>query len=352
MPFMPSGKVKDGYIGLPPNKERDQQNSLAKQNLKSSTKVKNNTKVLSQHKRYIRDLQRQKQMEKLEYTVRQAKLNEEKAKFQEQQAKLRQILKDTTEYSDNEVTKLMDTTKPKTQNRAINKAHKHVKPKKTEIPAWARPQAEINEEGEEVEDLLSFAETLDFDKYIDDYEVREALAVIHSRVNELNDEEHSIAKDIAEDIRQENRAAIAKEREEVAPLLEKELAAKLQASVPVQHEKEWNASTRIDDDTYSNLGSLADSDVISHTSESINQIHSKRSTAQIAKKVSETPPTVKSPPSTISVEEKSKLVDTLISDIHKERAKKQATVVVTHSANHHHKPEVEQSNSRILLKLK
>jgi hypothetical protein len=37
----------------------------------------------------------------------------------------------------------------------------------------------------EIDDLLEFAYELDYEKYMEDYEVRQALAIIKDRVNEI-----------------------------------------------------------------------------------------------------------------------------------------------------------------------
>ena len=56
-------------------------------------------------------------------------------------------------------------------------------------PAWARTEEEQGAaEDEEVEDLLEFAENLDIDKYMDDYEFNEALAAAKARITELDEE--------------------------------------------------------------------------------------------------------------------------------------------------------------------
>jgi len=56
-------------------------------------------------------------------------------------------------------------------------------------PAWARTEEEEAEaEEDEVEDLLEFAENLDIDKYMDDYEFKEALAAAKARITELDED--------------------------------------------------------------------------------------------------------------------------------------------------------------------
>merc|ERR1711988_2069005 len=69
-------------------------------------------------------------------------------------------------------------------------------------PAWARTADEEAEaEEDEVEDLLEFAENLDIDKYMDDYEFNEALAAAKARITELDEEQLTEAGDVEDDNR-------------------------------------------------------------------------------------------------------------------------------------------------------
>lgn len=53
-------------------------------------------------------------------------------------------------------------------------------------PAWAQTEKEQEEAKEkEIDDLLEFAYELDYEKYMDDFEVRQALALIKDRVDEI-----------------------------------------------------------------------------------------------------------------------------------------------------------------------
>ena len=57
-------------------------------------------------------------------------------------------------------------------------------------PAWAQTQAQVEEDKEaEIDDLLEFAYELDYEKYMEDYEVRQALGIIKDRVKELTQED-------------------------------------------------------------------------------------------------------------------------------------------------------------------
>ena len=64
------------------------------------------------------------------------------------------------------------------------------KKRKAGKPAWATTEKEQEEQKEaEIDDLLEFAYELDYEKYMEDYEVRQALAIIKDRVQEMTKEE-------------------------------------------------------------------------------------------------------------------------------------------------------------------
>ena len=57
------------------------------------------------------------------------------------------------------------------------------KGKKKEKPMWAMTEKELEDQKEkEIDDLLEFAYELDYEKYMEDFEVRQALAIIKDRV--------------------------------------------------------------------------------------------------------------------------------------------------------------------------
>ena len=55
---------------------------------------------------------------------------------------------------------------------------------------WAMSEKDIEDEKEkEIDDLLEFAYELDYEKYMEDLDVRQALALIKDRVQELKKDE-------------------------------------------------------------------------------------------------------------------------------------------------------------------
>ena len=57
-------------------------------------------------------------------------------------------------------------------------------------PAWAITEKEQEKNKEdEIDELLEFAYDLDYDKYMDDFEVRQAFAIINDRVREIKEDQ-------------------------------------------------------------------------------------------------------------------------------------------------------------------
>ena len=60
------------------------------------------------------------------------------------------------------------------------------KTSKKSKPAWAMTENQLEEKKEaEIDDLLEFAYELDYEKFMDDFEVRQVFSIIKDRVNEI-----------------------------------------------------------------------------------------------------------------------------------------------------------------------
>ena len=66
----------------------------------------------------------------------------------------------------------------------------------------------------EVEDLIEFAFDLDYEKYMEDYEVRQALAIIKDRVDEIKKDEEW-KKNIADEWNKANEEQPAEDQKSV-----------------------------------------------------------------------------------------------------------------------------------------
>ena len=69
---------------------------------------------------------------------------------------------------------------------AFSQVQSSSKKKKSQKPAWAVTEKQKEDAKEaEIDELLEFAYELDYEKYMEEYEVRQALAIIKDRVNEI-----------------------------------------------------------------------------------------------------------------------------------------------------------------------
>jgi len=96
----------------------------------------------------------------------------------------------------NDATQVRETNHNNEQQEVLEKTRaRSAASSAKQKPAWARTeQEEEAAEDEEVEDLLDFAENLDIDKYMDDYEFQEALAAAKARITELDEGEEEGAE--------------------------------------------------------------------------------------------------------------------------------------------------------------
>eukprot|EP00743_Colponemidia_sp_Colp-15_P000844 GILK01000931.1.p1 GENE.GILK01000931.1~~GILK01000931.1.p1 ORF type:complete len:387 (-),score=94.14 GILK01000931.1:794-1903(-) len=154
-PFL-SAVVAKEQAGLPPTRK-----------LRPEVKRTKKT-VLHRHKQWLRELQKQKK--ELQATDQE---NQEK-----QEGKKKEDKKKDNKKKEDKKAKVVEG-----ENKVDTKK------KKSKKPAWALTEAE-NEmlEDEEATSLINFATTLDIDNYISDMEVRNALAVVKSRVDEIERE--------------------------------------------------------------------------------------------------------------------------------------------------------------------
>ena len=72
-----------------------------------------------------------------------------------------------------------------------SKSATKLKPKKgKQRPAWAiTKKMEEEEKEKEIDDLIEFAYDLDYEQYMEDYEVRQALAIVKDRIDEIKKDE-------------------------------------------------------------------------------------------------------------------------------------------------------------------
>lgn len=195
----------DEPIGWNPTKK------LLPRDLKRKKKVDPNNALLK-HKKFLKGLEEQKVREKEEKEREDAEKEDKVNKFKENAEKQRKKIQDLKktggnvaegngvgeeeyeEYSPerpSEVVaarpaKLTEENLKKSEAALSQKSKPASKQSKAARPAWALTEKDVEDQKEkEIDDLLEFAYELDYEKYMDDFEVRQALAIIKDRVNEI-----------------------------------------------------------------------------------------------------------------------------------------------------------------------
>lgn len=168
-------------------------------------KKKDSNSILTRHKRYLKMLQEKKLIEKLENENEENQKKETMKKFKEQTAQQRKKIKNLKTDKQDNATTANKKKNPEEEKKAVakltkenlarneeqysqkSKASKKADKKK---PAWAKTEQQLKqEEDEEIDDLIEFAYDLDYEKYMEDLEVRQALALIKERVEEIKKDE-------------------------------------------------------------------------------------------------------------------------------------------------------------------
>eukprot|EP00667_Euglena_gracilis_P017358 EG_transcript_18285 len=210
-PFLPPGAAGDD-LGLPPSADQLQRLQQVRKGV--HPKKKGNA-VLTQHRRALKALNDQKLQERVEAVESALEEQQRWERFQQKQAQLRQTMLTGGTPAELEGTvgeagrskpsprgteRLPPVAPPPVSHVRSPPAPGHeeagkakakaAKAKKAAKPKWAMTEEEaIDAELEETDDLVRFAASLDFEKYLDDYEIREALSVMKERVEELKAEE-------------------------------------------------------------------------------------------------------------------------------------------------------------------
>merc|ERR1711871_91324 len=197
---------------------------------KQKVKRKKKETALTKHKKWLAELQRKKDELELQYTVEVIKNVESKDNFMESEGKIRKKTKEIIHKGDKErpeeksvaaaESKDSNVTSSETKGAKVPtlpaiipaasssslspKAQGVESPSKGEKgvlknrPAWSfAREEEANEaaqlaaeskEEEEADDLLQFAEGLDFEKYMDDVEIKTMMEMVSRRIQELEKE--------------------------------------------------------------------------------------------------------------------------------------------------------------------
>jgi hypothetical protein len=192
VPFISRVTVKE-QLGINPAAKPVQQPSRPKKSLE----------ILSRHKQWLYQLQKQKD----------ELIQKEAEKSKAQEAKLEKMKKKYLGKKSAE--NVLETSEKPEKSKKVEKSEKSEKLTEKNLkllenekkPKWAltEEQAE-NLEELEVDDLLQFVQDLDYDKFIEDLEVRQALEIVKERVEEIKQDKNWKEK-IAEKFNEEKSEA-------------------------------------------------------------------------------------------------------------------------------------------------
>ena len=275
-PFLPAGNSagEHRYFGLQPTAEQRSRWELSK-SLCQSAKASRNTAALSKHRRWLKSFcQAVKQM-KMDQVEDQLKDSEKNQRIREKQGELRRARNEpppcVSESTNQQPQEIVHQEQPKKESKLKKK------------PKWALTEDEaLDVELSQHDDLLQFAKCLDFEKFINDYEVKEALSILRERVSEISGGAPEAAKEKNDDVMSEFplqnsstavAASVKRKKEEVC-------------SDPA-HDSDWNGSIKVGDKVRHAMSteSLALAEKVLAQSESMRHIHTKQSLAKLLQDV-------------------------------------------------------------------
>ncbi|KAL0477597.1 laminin subunit alpha [Acrasis kona] len=365
-PFMPSGNfIDERHTGFPPAREREESNVVAKMRLEERRKLeKEEGNVHVKHKRWLREYSEAVQSDKLDEIESNLLKETKKQKFMETQAMLRKALVDTLEVDEQQAEKMLKTNKSNliktttTLKQAVHEANKSKNKKIKEKPVWAMSEKEAEEvEDKEVDDLLNFASNLDFEKFMEDEEVKEAVNVIKTRVKELEGEvmkeekeEENLRKIEAHEQLIQDRLQRAQERAAERANLEDDNMSVSSGSV--YHEQEWNSSTKTTKDEKDKINAMKVAENIIKNDSNIGRVHSKSSLSNVLDNA-------RSETSSVSSHSENKKIKELMSELSALQTglanRAHVVPIMTHDHNHQKEAvpsQVGNDGHRVLVKLK
>ena len=212
-----------------------------------------NLEILNRHKKWLLQLQ-QRKTQLTEVDQKKALDDQEKRrKIAEQAAKKRQLIlgqEDAPKASpppENPVSTLRNSPpaapvkKLTTENLRAHTREMDRKPK------WALTQeAAVEQEEAEVDDLLDFANSLDYDEIINDLEVRQALEILKDRVEELKQDQDWKEKIVKTYNQDAKSAASAASMKSIRSKVTEKLAEEAKKDPDQLSEGAWEKNTRGD----------------------------------------------------------------------------------------------------------
>ena len=175
IPFLPGGKGEDKFIGIQPSNEQRARLLLQKKN-GSGPGQPNNNAIVAKHKRWLKNFANTMKKARLDNAESQIVADARAAAFREKQAKMRSHYPNANE----EQPPTPPPQEPKVKGKGASKSK----------PKWAMTAEEAEDKDDEEfmsqhNDLLNFAKNLNYEKFIDDFEMQEALSIMKERVDEI-----------------------------------------------------------------------------------------------------------------------------------------------------------------------
>lgn len=307
MPFLPAGRGDERHVGLQPSIEQRSRFELSR-SLRQSHKIQKPS-VLTRHKKWLYSFAsavKQMQLDKVENQLNDAESQKLLRDAQAEERRERALAISHTEKTGepakataaspaaaDEQVATVAAAKPGAKPAAakkIVKTKKDTKPK----PKWAMTEEEaLDAELNDTQRLIDFAQHLDYDQFINDYEVKEALAIMRDRVKEIATEKGldlaEVAADEADDeesVADSNvtESMTAKEKRRV----EKAKNPKIHAMAPgFVADAEWDSNVSVTQKLRNALSgdALELADRILAASTSMRQIHTKQTLARLLQDV-------------------------------------------------------------------
>ncbi|KAG8348311.1 hypothetical protein ERJ75_000348600 [Trypanosoma vivax] len=308
--FIPGGG-SNTQLGLGPSME---DRMLAERNhrirLENTKNRRANTyAVVTRHKRWLRSFAEQMRKMKEEEVSREVEMARRAAFLRKQQAQKRveTVVQPRVQSEDVgsggrdlEINEKSRVGVPGTDDE--EKKGKGGRKGNKKKPKWALTEDEaLEDEIAEADDLLKFAKNLDYDKYISDYEVAGALAVMRDRVKEIARENNWSKESMEQAVNECSESSVGYEEDEegedgedehkdshIAQQKPKKLtsttaARKAVSAHAAEHSKGWDNSTSIAGVLRSALmlDTIRLAERILLSSPSIQKIHNKFSLARV-----------------------------------------------------------------------
>jgi myosin heavy subunit len=144
---------------------------------------KKTLEILNRHKQWLFQLQKQKD-DNLQKELERTKIQEVKIQKMKKKYSTSKKPEESSDPSKESPDQIKEPSKPSKSEKLTEKNLKTLE--KEAKPKWALTQEQAEELEElEVDDLLQYVNDLDYDKFIEDLEVRQALEIVKERVEEI-----------------------------------------------------------------------------------------------------------------------------------------------------------------------